>query len=100
MAHCGIEITLHAASDRLQNLSPCRETALNVGTIDPEAVPFQNLEMGPLLGKGGYGKVYRALRDGTPLAVKVQLAPSACYIRSNDCKGFDRHSYQTFLSHG
>lgn len=34
-------------------------------------MPFDNLELGPLLGKGGYGKVFRGVRDGTELAVKV-----------------------------
>ena len=29
--------------------------------------------MGPLLGKGGYGRVYRGTRNGVRLAVKVSF---------------------------
>ena len=33
--------------------------------------PFPNLELGMLLGKGGYGSVYRGTFNGQPCAVKV-----------------------------
>lgn len=32
---------------------------------------FEDVQLGPLLGKGGYGKVYRGLWNGIPVAVKV-----------------------------
>lgn len=32
---------------------------------------FEDVQLGPLLGQGGYGKVYRGLWDKTPVAVKV-----------------------------
>lgn len=35
-------------------------------------MPFDDVELGPLLGKGGYGRVYRGLRNGEMLAVKVR----------------------------
>ena len=34
-------------------------------------VPFSDLELGTLLGKGGYGSVYRGTFEGQPCAVKV-----------------------------
>ena len=33
--------------------------------------PFDDLQMGPLLGQGSFGKVYRAIWNGAPVAVKV-----------------------------
>ena len=35
--------------------------------------PFDGVVLGPLLGKGSFGRVYRALWDGKPVAVKVRL---------------------------
>ncbi|KAL0041901.1 hypothetical protein WJX79_008318 [Trebouxia sp. C0005] len=32
---------------------------------------FEDVQLGPLLGQGGYGKVYRGLWDKTPVAVKI-----------------------------
>ena len=34
--------------------------------------PFDGVVLGPLLGKGSFGRVYRALWDGKPVAVKVR----------------------------
>lgn len=34
-------------------------------------VPIEELEIGPLLGRGAYGKVYRGIHEGRPVAVKV-----------------------------
>ena len=34
--------------------------------------PFEGVVLGPLLGKGSFGRVYRALWDGNPVAVKVR----------------------------
>ena len=48
------------------------------GPLDPEAVPFENLELGPLLGKGGYGRVYRGIRNDEVLAVKVLPSMQFC----------------------
>ena len=38
--------------------------------------PFEGVSLGPLLGKGSFGRVYRALWNGTPVAVKVCQAPA------------------------
>ncbi|KAK9825366.1 hypothetical protein WJX81_004837 [Elliptochloris bilobata] len=41
-------------------------------TMGPSpATPFTGLELGPLLGKGGYGRVYQALYGGSIVAAKV-----------------------------
>lgn len=36
--------------------------------------PIPDLVLGPLLGKGGYGKVFRGLHKGQEVAVKVRTA--------------------------
>ena len=36
--------------------------------------PFDGVVLGPLLGKGSFGRVYRALWDGQPVAVKARHA--------------------------
>lgn len=41
----------------------------------PTQVPFDGLELGPLLGKGGYGRVFRGIWYGQRVAVKVRRLP-------------------------
>lgn len=41
--------------------------------ISTRNMPFaDDLQMGPLLGQGSFGKVYRAIWNGAPVAVKVR----------------------------
>lgn len=35
--------------------------------------PFQDVRLGPLVGKGSFGKVYRGIWDNTIVAIKVPL---------------------------
>lgn len=35
---------------------------------------FEDVQLGPLLGQGGFGKVYRGLWNGAAVAVKVRPA--------------------------
>ena len=37
----------------------------------PDTIPFDDLELGPLLGKGSFGRVYRGHWEERPVAVKV-----------------------------
>ena len=36
------------------------------------SIPFDDLDLGPLLGKGSFGRVYRGHWEGNPVAVKVR----------------------------
>ena len=48
----------------------------------PTEVPFDGLELGPLLGKGGYGRVFRGIWYGQRVAVKVRQPP-LCVLSSH-----------------
>jgi hypothetical protein len=51
-----------------------RESGLAYGPrLMPHKSPFPDLVIGPLLGKGGYGRVFRGLHEGQQVAVKVRL---------------------------
>ena len=41
--------------------------------LAPQHVPFADVTLGPLLGRGGYGRVYRGTREDETIAVKVPL---------------------------
>lgn len=45
----------------------------HMSALAPRATPFPALELGPLLGRGSYGRVYRGKHLGRPVAVKVGL---------------------------
>ena len=54
--------------------------------LTPRVMPFPALELGPLLGRGSYGRVYRGKHLGRPVAVKVGArgaahTPSVCVRR-------------------
>lgn len=41
-------------------------------TMPPSNVPIEGLQLGPLIGKGSFGRVYRARWHNKPVAVKVR----------------------------
>ena len=50
----------------------CSTASSSAYAVGQPVIPFHNLTLGPLLGKGGYGQVYRGvLGDGKLVAVKV-----------------------------
>jgi hypothetical protein len=48
-------------------------------------IPFDNLKLGPILGKGSFGRVYPGIYNGVPVAVKVPhyTVLSSCPPSSN-----------------
>ncbi len=42
--------------------------------VTEDAEPLKGLVLGPLLGQGSYGRVYRARWQGSAVAVKVGIA--------------------------
>ena len=43
---------------------------------DSALTPFKGLQLGTMIGKGGYGRVYRGMYEGQLVAVKV--GPPSC----------------------
>ena len=64
----------------LSTLSRQSTVSSILSDISMREPPFPNLELGMLLGKGGYGSVYRGTFNGQPCAVKVvsPLPSTAC----------------------
>ena len=68
----------------------------------PQEVPFEGLELGPMLGKGVYGVVYRGLWRGQRVAVKVPplgCPASAVRLRSSE-QGIAAASTHVGCQHG
>ena len=51
----------------------CRGNDPQQGVEKGQSEAFEDVQLGPLLGQGGFGKVYRGLWNGAAVAVKVQL---------------------------
>ena len=41
-------------------------------SLMPDTVPFDDLQLGPLLGRGAFGRVYRGTWKGASVAVKAR----------------------------
>ncbi len=51
------------------------------GPNGPMGCPIEGLVLGPLVGKGAYGRVYRGVYQGAPVAVKVREGCTLCAPR-------------------
>lgn len=54
-----------------QYVATTSRSSLEARLVDEAAVPFEGAEMGPILGKGSFGSVYRATWGGKIVAIKV-----------------------------
>lgn len=55
------------------NSSACdRALTAPQGVVKDHNEAFEDVQLGPLLGQGGFGKVYRGLWNGAAVAVKVR----------------------------
>lgn len=73
--------------------------------LQPDALPFEGLELGPLVGRGSFGRVYRGRWQDKIVAVKVRRLPQSCLKSSawdlETCTCLrDRRPCQVKLSQG
>jgi predicted Ser/Thr protein kinase len=50
------------------------KTLVEHGSQVSQGVPIDGVQLGPMLGKGSYGRVYHGYWQGTEVAVKVRKA--------------------------
>lgn len=59
-----------------EELPKAKGLRLGPGVVVPKRSPIPNLVLGPLLGRGAYGKVFRGVHHGAEVAVKVNTGCS------------------------
>ncbi|GFR53121.1 hypothetical protein Agub_g15837 [Astrephomene gubernaculifera] len=64
-------VTLSAAPRASQDIGPGSKRASPFSIVNTKIDPFEDVKLGPLLGKGAYGRVYRGVWNGAQVAVKV-----------------------------
>ena len=58
--------------------SSSRGSYAGLPTADGDGVPFDGVEMGPIIGKGSFGSVYRAVWSSRVVAIKVRQRFYSC----------------------
>ena len=62
-----------------------RDTTPQPGVEKGQNEAFEDVQLGPLLGQGGFGKVYRGLWNGAAVAVKVRYLHALLYHTLQHC---------------
>lgn len=73
-------------SDNVYNSSGSSSSSNTL--FKPEQIPIKGLALGTLLGKGGYGRVYRGIYRGQQVAVKVCFFSSHSILTATKASRF------------
>ncbi len=68
------QVTEKAMLSLEEPMQPGQEPKWAPKQVGGKRHPWEDVELGPLIGQGSFGKVYRGVWNGAPVAVKVGTA--------------------------